>query len=1057
MRRGSERLGLRGSLIGLSISGLVLASTALVPASVAAQTIDLGTGSVTLNEAADFIPGSVFTNGEVIIQPFATFDPFLFDATLSDTLGPASLTKIGTRPLELLSAGSTHSGETLLTASLVTTRVANALSPFSVLTIGTTAIVDLGGFDQQVAALGGAAGGILRNTSMVNAPATLTVGGSLTRNFFGLISETGGAISIVKDGSGLQGFDNAANNFTGGVSLRGGTLRYGLDGSLGTGAITVDALGATINPLSNGTVLSNDVVLNSGVDVTLSTVTRWNGVVSGAGAIEKLGSGDLVLANAANSFTGGIDVSDGRLLIAADNVLGTGDVRFTNSIARFGTDGNISASVDNNFILQAQMNVDAPSVGNVLTLAGVVSGAEGIFLRAPGGGTLSLTGNNSFSGGIEIDTGNLSVGSNAALGTASVFFSTTSGNLLAGADGLVVSNTLRLARDVTVNSGAGTFTLSGGLINATGETGGITKSGAGALIISGTTTYTGGTSVNEGTLQVDGTLGGDVQLIGGTTVTGSGSIGGTLSTAEGATIAPGNSPGTLAIGGNLELISADTLEFELANPAVVGGGVNDLITVGGDLILDGAIDIIPLTGFSFGTYTIITYGGTLTDNGLSLGLLPTDVGATVELGTAGLVQLDVFFAGVEQYWDGANTVSNNLIDGGTGTWSDAGLNWTNLAGDTNLPWADVVAVFTTTGGDVTVDGAKTVAGLTFEVDGYNLSGDELQLSVVNPTLIDVQTGTTTISNVISGSAITKGGAGTLVLNGANTYTGDTALNAGAIQLGNASALGAGSLAMADGTVLRNGVTPLSIANDIAVTGTGVIDLMDGLFFLAGDISGGALSILSTDVGATLANRFVSLSGANTYTGGTTITGVTVSINADTHLGDAAGTLAIEEGQLFTQSTFTMNRATTLTTFGEFAVNLPATVLTKDGLISGDGELRKLGTGTLVLGNAANSFAGDVVIQGGTLQVDSEGALGAGNLRFEALGGTLALTSGIETAKTVLLSADGTIDTVAGDFDLVGRDLGHRRAVEGWSGTADADRRQHLQRRHQSQCRRTAHR
>lgn len=74
-RQGSQRLGLRGSLMGLSISGLVLASTALVPASVAAQPVDLGTGSVTLNVAADFIPGSIFTNGEVIIQPFATFVP----------------------------------------------------------------------------------------------------------------------------------------------------------------------------------------------------------------------------------------------------------------------------------------------------------------------------------------------------------------------------------------------------------------------------------------------------------------------------------------------------------------------------------------------------------------------------------------------------------------------------------------------------------------------------------------------------------------------------------------------------------------------------------------------------------------------------------------------------------------------------------------------------------------------------------------------------------------------------------------------------------------------
>lgn len=917
------------------------------------------------------------------------------------------------RPLELLSAGSTHSGDTSINSSTVTTRVANALSPNSTLILNT-AILNMAGFDQQIARLSG--GGTVTNDDA--GAVTLTISGSGAAGFTGLISETAGVISIVKDGTGTQNFSDAANSFTGGISLRGGSLRYGADGSLGTGAITVDQVGAVIDPLAAGTILSNDIVLNASVDFNSAVSTAWNGAISGAAGFRKLGSGDLTLSNAANSFSGGIELQDGRLRVAGDDVLGSGDLRLTGITSRFGTAGDISASVSNNILLQAQINVDAPGAGNVLTLAGVVSGSEGIFLRSPGGGTLLLSGANTFSGGVTIETGNLSVGSDDALGGGSVFFGVASGNFSAGADGLTIDNTLRLGRTVTVDSGAGTFNLAGGLINATGLTGGINKLGAGTLIISGTTTYTGGTTVSQGTLQVDGTLGGDVDVF-GATLTGSGSIGGTLSTGEGATIAPGNSPGTLAIGGDFELSSADTLVFELANPAVTGGGINDLITVGGDLILDGSINIIPLTGFSFGTYTIITYGGMLTDNGLSLGLLPTDVGATVELGTAGLVQIDIFFAGGEQYWDGANTVSNNLIDGGTGTWSDAGLNWTNLAGDTNLPWADVIAIFTTTGGDVTVDGAKTVAGLTFEVDGYNLSGDELQLSVLDPTVIDVQTGTATIGNVISGAAVTKTGTGTLVLNGANTYTGGTALNAGTIQVGNASALGTGSLAMADGTVLQNGVTPLTIANDIAITGTGIVDLKADLFFLAGDISGGALSVLTTDVGATLDNRLVSLSGNNTYTGGTTITGVKVGINADTHLGDAAGTLAIEEGQLITQSTFTMNRATTLTTFGEFAVNLPATVLTKDGLISGDGELRKLGTGTLVLGNAANSFAGDVVIQGGTVQVDSEGALGAGNLRFEVNGGTLALTSGIDTAKTVFLSADGTIDTVAGDSTFSG--------------------------------------
>jgi hypothetical protein len=81
------------------------------------------------------------------------------------------------------------------------------------------------------------------------------------------------------------------------------------------------------------------------------------------------------------------------------------------------------------------------------------------------------------------------------------------------------------------------------------------------------------------------------------------------------TLAPGNSVGTLTISNNLALAAGATLAFEL-------GATSDLVAVTGNLTLDGTVNITNAGGFGPGTYTLFTYTGTLTNNGLTIGTTP---------------------------------------------------------------------------------------------------------------------------------------------------------------------------------------------------------------------------------------------------------------------------------------------------------------------------------------------------------------------------------------------------------------------------------------------------
>ena len=451
-----------------------------------------------------------------------------------------------------------------------------------------------------------------------------------------------------------------------------------------------------------------------------------------------------------------------------------------------------------------------------LTLSGAISGA-GALIKT-GGSALILTAANTYSGGTVLDDGVLSVSGDANLGNAAGGL-TFSGGTLRNTSGM------SSARSITLDAGGGTFealadlTLSG-VVSGIGS---LDKAGLGTLILSGDNSYSGATTVSAGTLLVIGnqvSATGDTTVQNGATLGGTGRIGGDVVIEDGATLSPGPSnlaTGTLTINGNLALGAGSILDFNLGQAYVAGGALNDLVNVGGNLTLDGTLNVVTTAGGSFdtGIYRIFNYSGSLTNNTLDIGTIPSP-DFYVQTSIANQVNLVNTSGLALRYWDGdAGTRNNGVPEGGNGTWQNVtgNDNWVDVASIPNAAFDDgAFAVFMGASGTVTVDdnlGPINASGMQFMTDGYLVRGDAINL--VGTSLSDIRVGdgttagaaiTTTIQTELTGtSGLNKTDLGTLVLSGINSYTGGTRFGGGAVQISEDGNLGLGGLEF-DGGILH---------------------------------------------------------------------------------------------------------------------------------------------------------------------------------------------------------------------------------------------------------------
>ncbi len=516
----------------------------------------------------------------------------------------------------------------------------------------------------------------------------VTVGGTLTLNTATLAGtatvQSGGALQIAGAATLAAVANSGTATISGADAVTLGGLLSGGGAWVKNGAGTTTVTGGLLHTqtgnitVNEGTLDIRDAVLYSG-----GYRTPFLTVGNGAGSTARLVVNNTQYNESATPSSlqnnlGGLTFNHDRFLLNGGTVVYAGtnasyvtDSRSFTIQAGGGTIEVEHAGTTVTFGLSAGSEWDDFMLGaNTLTFTGpgniilnnvIHDGSGGTAtggLAKTGNGTLTLGGANNFSGPVAIQSGLVKMTNAAGLGTvagATVVSAgaaldlngttlnaepvTLNGTGLAD-DGALIngsatevafSGPVTLASDAAIG-GTGNYALSG----AIGGPGGLTKVGANAVALTNASnTYGGATVVSNGVLAVTGNLpAGAVSVAAGATLAGTGTVGG-AATVNG-TLSPGTTtPGTLTFTQDLVLNSSAALAWKWADPNL------DAVVVQGALTLDGTLTVADLTTVPEGTYTIITYTGALTDNGLAI----TDPGDgrtyTINTATAGQVKLVV--------------------------------------------------------------------------------------------------------------------------------------------------------------------------------------------------------------------------------------------------------------------------------------------------------------------------------------------------------------------------------------------------------------------------------
>ncbi|HAK8857851.1 TPA: autotransporter outer membrane beta-barrel domain-containing protein [Salmonella enterica] len=770
--------------------------------------------------------------------------------------------------------------------------------------------------------------------------------------------------SLTKTGAGTL-ILNAENTYTGGTTISDGTLVANNVEALGTGNVTDNAT----------------LELNTGGD--------FDNAISGSGQVVKSGDETLTLSGA-NSYTGGTTISGGTLVATNVEALGSGDVT-DNATLELNTGG---------------------------TFDNVISGSGQVVKS--GDDALTLSGNNSYTGGTLISDGTLVASNVEALGSGDV------------------------TNDAVLELNTG-----GDFDNAISGSGQVVKSGDETLTLSGANSYTGGTTISGGTLVAS-----NVEALGSGDVT------------DNATLEL-NTGGTFdnAIGGTGSVVKSGDKTLTLSGANSYTGGT----TISGGTLVATHVNALGTGAIDNRASLLLDASGqfTVTD-------LTTESGGNTEIGAGSTLQATT----LTQKSDSTLTINlnSNTADPVIHTASQVSLAGTlDITGvgdvlDSDPASTDDLDTFTLIASDKTIAGdfeKLTVAGMDADladfitVDGrIDDTGKQYELTTAltwyadrddavtdahgtfNLTNADGSFAVNTVLENVDatldpasatgwdGTSLIKQGAGTLILNAENTYTGGTTISGGTLVATNVDALGSGDVTDDATLELNTGGT-----FDNAISGSGqVVKSGDDVLTLSGanSYSGGTLisdgtlvasnvealgtgdvtndAVLELNTGGDFDNAIsgsgqvvksgdetLTLSGTNSYTDGTLISG---------------GTLVASNVEALGTGDVTDNAVLELNTGGDF-----------DNAISGSGQVEKSGDGTLTL-SGSNTYTGGTTINDGTLIATSVDALGSGDVTDNA---TLELNTGgdfdnaISGSGQVVKSGDDTL-TLSGSNSYTGGTL-----------------------------------
>ncbi|MDR5781954.1 autotransporter-associated beta strand repeat-containing protein [Caballeronia sp. LZ065] len=894
---------------------------------------------------------------------------------------------------ETLTAANTFTGGTAINAGTLALGAGGSLSPTGIVNlVNAGAALDVSGATTApaIGSLAGAAG-----TNVTLGANTLQLGDANDATFGGTISGTGG---LVKTGTGTETL-TGANTFTGGATINDGTLALGAGGSLTpTTSVTLTGPGAGFDiggasgPQTIGALngVSGSVVGLGNNTLAFGTAANgtFAGAIDGAGGIVKNGAGTETLTGA-NTFTGGTTVNAGTIAVGAGGSLApTGAVNLANAGTAFDVSGagapltiGALSGVGGSSVALGGNTLGFGDAGNA-TFNGTIGGTGGIVKL--GTGTETLTAAQTFTGGTNINAGRLVLASAGDLAPGSgVNLSGTGAELdLSGANGARTIGALSGVGGTAVTLGNNALTLGdansttfGGAINGAG---GVTKNGSGTLTLTGGNTFNGGTTVNAGTVAVG--AGGSLASTGAVNLANAGTA---------LDVSGADTPQTIGalsgVGGTSIALGDNTLAFGDANNTTFGGTIGGT----GGIVKQGSGTQTLTAAQTFTGNTTINAGTLALGAGGSL-----DSASVVDIGQPGAV-LDVSGASTNPTLGGLSGVAGGSVLLGSHSLFLA-VNGDSVYGGTISGTGGIVK---TGAGTQTLDGANTFTGGTSLAGGTLVLGNAGALgsgglTVDAPSTLDTSTALTIgnavtlntgatfggsndltlTSPVTGGGGITKDGAANLTLAGNNNYSGGTTLNSGTITANTGTALGSGTVTL-NGGALNTGTTQVAISTLNGVSGSAVNVGTGGIAVGGGDYGGtigGAGGVTKTSPGT------LTLTGENTYTGGTTIN---------------SGTLQVGNGGTSGSITGPINNN------GSLVFNSSDNV-TYGGSISGSGTVTKVGDGTLSL-TGTNTSTGPVAVGGGTLDVS--GAMPAAPVTVGS-GGTV---SGSGTIGSVVVHNGGT--------------------------------------------------
>ncbi|EAM8572539.1 fibronectin-binding autotransporter adhesin ShdA [Salmonella enterica subsp. enterica serovar Amsterdam] len=727
--------------------------------------------------------------------------------------------------------------------------------------------------------------------------------------------------TLFKEGDGTLVLSNTANDF-GNTDINGGTLIANDAAALGSGDVAI-AENAKLE-LSQGTLDNN---------------------VTGEGQIVKSGSDELIVTGD-NNYSGGTTISDGTLIADNADSLGTG-------------------AIANSGVLQ----VGEGELENTLSGSGS--------LVKTGTGELTLSGDNSYSGGTTITDGTLTADHADSLGTGAV---ANSGVLQVG---------------------------EGELENTLSGTGSLVKTGTGELTLSGNNNYSGGTTIDDGVL-----IAANVNALGG---------------------------GDVDNAGTLKLDAEG--EFNLANVTTQSGATTELAkgtTLNVDSLTQQAdstlnIDLSEANGESAITAGSVTLGGTLNITGIgnvtdswtpeayTYTLIDSDSAITTDfndLTVAGMNSEDVDFLTIDGKVDEADSTNYDLT---------ASLSW---YADRDNASTDAHGTFTLSD----PDGSFNVAAKLTDVDdaldpGSTWDGKSLTKEGAGTLILsgdnDYSGGTTINEGTLVAASTTALGTGlvdnnaTLVLDadsevsavgGITTHSGATTQ----LALGTSLDLGDSALIQQDGSTLNvelnsDSVQPL-ITGGSATLGGDLVVSDASLQARASDAEFQSFKLMDmdSDISGDFTSLTMNLTDKPDYL---TVTGtINPQDQSEYLLTEGLSWNATATSATPAHGTFTLG------TGDSFEVT--SVLGDKTGNGDWDGKtLTKLGAGKLTL-SGANTYTGDTNVQEGTLWLSGDGTIGEMGSQ-QAVNVASGATFGGSNGTTVngKVTNEGTL--VFGDSDETG--------------------------------------